>query len=221
MIPYRALFWFAALLSAIWNGWAFINYSIKTFFEPMAALGDQLWLVKEAALLAPVPIAVMMVFYWLWRRPLTERPYQIGLALLVAVTLLPWLPRIEGNYHQTYWLGETRHDIHWTFAPQNGSPAPGGKSFEVSVSFPDLEPRYRTKDRLISIGKAVDFDHGNGSGAPDEPCAKHQTYTECEWQRGDFVYRLTTHPELYPSDISGFMVAVADLLDGFEVREPE
>jgi|GEM_PF-4500833 len=220
MIPYPTLFWFAALLSAIWNGWTFVNYSIAYSFHPMAAMGDSLRVVKEAALLAPIPIAVTLFLLWLWRRPLANRAYITGIAFIVAATLLPWLPRIEGDYRQTYWLGETRHEIPWYFAPSSGSPEPGGELFWVSVSFPELEPRYKTKDKLIAVGKAVDFENSNGGSAPREPCIEHQTYTRCEWQHGEFVYMISTHPELFPSDVSGFMAAVTELLNGFEVREP-
>lgn len=220
-MPYPALFWFAAFLSALWNGWAFINYSVGYAFNPMAAMGDSLRLIKETALLAPVPIAAMMLVLWLWRRPLSSRTYMTGIVLIAGATLLPLLPRIEGDYRQTYFLAETRHEIPWYYAPKKGSPEPGGTLFWVSVSFPDLEPRHRTQDKLIAIGKAVDFENGESGDAPRELCTKHQTYVECAWQRGDFVYRMTTHPDLFPADVPAFMVAVADLLDGFEVRAPE
>lgn len=221
MPRYSILFWFAAFFSAIWNGWMFFNVSLSAAYHPMSAKGDMLRLVKETALLAPIPIAVSMFLFWLWRRPLADRFYVIGLVLLVLATVLPFLPRIEGTYRETYWLGDTRHEIPWTYAPYNGSNAPGGKLFWVSVSFPGLEPRYRTRDRLITIGKAVDFNDGNGGGAPAEPCTRYQTYIKCEWRRGDFVYMVSTIPEDFPSDLPAFMAEVADLLDGFDVSKAE
>lgn len=221
MIRLSTLFWLSALLSAIWNAWTFINYSIRKTFHPMAAKGDMLWQVKEVALLAPIPIAIIMFLFWLWRRPLTDRPYVTGLVLLVAATLLPWLPRIEGNYREVYWLAETQHEIPWYYAPYNGSSEPGGKLFWVSVSFPGLEPRYKTRDPLITVGKAVDFNNGKGGDAPQEPCTTYETYIKCEWRRGNFVYMVSTIPEHFPSDISAFMVEAANLLDGFEVTKAD
>lgn len=221
IMRYSKLFWFAALLSAIWNGWMLINHFLRAAYFPMAVKGDALRLVKEVALLAPIPIALVMFLFWLWRRPLNNRPYIVGLVLIGFATLLPLLPRIEGNYRETYWLAETRHEIPWYYGPYNGRSEPGGKYFWVSVSFPDLEPRYKTRDQLITVGKAVDFNRGKGGAAPNEICTEHQTYTTCEWKRGEFVYMVSTIHELYPSDISAFMVEVADLLDGFEVTKTD
>ncbi|MEO1113969.1 MAG: hypothetical protein AAFY05_16605 [Pseudomonadota bacterium] len=218
---YSNLFWFAAFFTATWNGWMFIQFTVGAFYHPMSAKGDMLRLVKEVALLAPVPIAVVVFLIWLWRRPLAERTYLIGLVLLLVAILLPFLPRIEGNYREAYWLGDTQHEIPWYYGPYNGSNEPGGKLFWVSVSFPELEPRYRTRSRLITIGKSVDFNNGEGGDAQGEPCTKYQTYIKCEWRRGDFVYMTVNHPELFPSDVSKFKVSVVDLLDSFEVREPE
>lgn len=219
MIRPSTLFWLAAVLSIVWNAWTFINYSIRKTYHPMVAKGDMLWQVREAAFLAPIAIAVIMLVLWLWRRPLPDRPYVIGLVLLVLSTVLPLLPRIEGSHREAYWLAETQHEIPWYYGPYNGSSEPGGKLFWVSVSYPGLEPRYRTRERLITVGKAVDFNDGNGGDPPGEPCTTYQTYIKCEWRRGDFVYMVSTIPEDFPSDMPAFMGEVADLLDGFEVTK--
>ena len=67
MIRPSTLFWLAAVLSIIWNAWTFINYSIRKTYHPMVAKGDMLWQVREAAFLAPIAIAVIMLVIWLWR----------------------------------------------------------------------------------------------------------------------------------------------------------
>jgi hypothetical protein len=185
----------------------------------MAGRGDLLRLLREAAVVAPILIAISMFFLWVWRRPLAPRIYVAGMFLLAVVSFLPLLPKIDSGYRQVYWLGEARHQIPWQYGPYNGSPDPGGKYFLVKVSVPDLVPVYETQNSTIIVGKAVDFNYGDGEAAPENMCMTRSHKKKCEWRRGNFVFIASGNPELFSTDISGFMVSVADLLDGFEVPE--
>ena len=214
------LFWLGVGASVLWGGLAVIGLAVSEHYHPMAAHGDLLEPLRKGALIGPALTAVVMFSVWLQQRPLSNRAYLIGLSVLAAAALLPALPRLDSGYRQVYWLGDSRHEIPWQYRPYNGSPYRGGKSFLLRVSMPDLIPYYeRTSDEII-IGKAVDFNFGDGGTAPTEMCAMIRERFTCEWQRGDFVFRASGRNELFPSDASGFMVSVADLLDSFEVPEP-
>jgi hypothetical protein len=219
MWSFSVLFWFAAFVSAVWNGWMYMGFLVGRSYHPLASLGDLLRPFKEALLLLPIPIAALVFLLWLWRRPLKDRVYQFGLVLLVAASTLPWLPTVDSGYRQEYWLAETRYDIPWQFAPFAGSSVPGGKYFLVRVSVPDLEPRYETSDPTVVVGKAVDFHRVQGGAGPLEPCTIRSSRTECQWKRGDFVYLISGSSDLLPSDTSSPMDAIADLLDGFEAHQ--
>jgi len=220
MFRISILFWCGVAASITWGGSILVGLKVSEFYHPMAVYGDLFHLLRYGALFLPVLAAIGMLGLWFWRRPLSPRHHQGGLALLVIAACLPLLPRVDSGYHQSYWLGENRHEIPWQYSPYNGSPEPGGKYFLVEASVPDLAPRYETQEKTVIIGKAVGFNYGEGGPAREEPCRKRSSSMSCEWRRGDSVYSASGKAGLFPSDLPAFMVSVADLLDGFEVTAP-
>ncbi|MBO6508497.1 MAG: hypothetical protein JJ979_08470 [Roseibium sp.] len=171
---YPMLFWLAAIVVIVWSGWTYINFAVVEFYHPFSSRGDLLWSFKKTALLLPALLAAGVFLLWLRQRPLKSRVYQYGIAFLAVATALPWFPKIDSEFRQEYWLAETRHDIPWQFAPFGGNPDPGGKSFLIRVSLPDLEPEYGTSDPTVIVGKSVVLDsfHG-GAETLIEPCESH------------------------------------------------
>lgn len=217
MFRFSTLFWCAVVASLAFGGHTYVWLKVSEFYHPMTVHGDLFHLLRYGALFLPVLAAIGMLGLWFWRRPLSPRHYQGGLAILVIAACLPSLPRVDSGYHQSYWLGENRHEIRWQYSPYKGSPEPGGKYFLVEVSVPDLAPRYETREKTVIIGKAVDFNHGEGGPAREEPCRRRSSSMSCEWQRGGRVYWAYGKAGLFPSDLPVFLETVADLLDGFEV----
>lgn len=217
MFRFSILFWCAVVASFAWGGSILVGLKVSEFYHPMAVRGDLFVPLRYGAIALPVLVAVGMLGFWLGPRRLSPRYYQGGLTVLAIAACFPFLPRVDSGYHQSYWLGENRHEIPWQYSPYNGSPEPGGKYFLVKVSVPDLVPRYETREKTVIIGKAVDFIHGKGGPARVEPCRRQFSSMSCEWQRGDNVYSASGNVELFPSDMPVFMVSVAELLDGFEV----
>jgi len=220
MFRFSILFWCAVVASLALGGHTYVWLKVSEFYHPMAVYGDLFHLLRYGALFLPVLAAIGMLGLWFWRRPLSSRHYQGGLAILVIAACLTLLPRVDSGYRQSYWLGENRHEIPWQYSPYNGSSEPGGKSFLVEVSVPDLAPRYETREKTVIIGKAVGFNKGEGGPAREEPCRRRSSSMSCEWRGSDRVYSVSGKAELFPSDLPAFMVSVADLLDGFEVPAP-
>lgn len=221
MFPYPILFWLTGVLAIVWNGWTYISIAVGESYHPNASLGDLLRPLKEAVLFAPIVVLVFVFLLWIWRRPLPDKPYEIGLVLLIVAMILPWFPKIDSGYRQEYWLAQSLHEIPWQYSPFNGSKEPGGKYFLLRVALPDLLPEYETSEPTVIIGKAVDFNHGKGGAAPEKTCIKDGDNVQCEWRRGAFVYLVSGKYQAAPDDLTVFMGEVADLLDGFEVTKAD
>lgn len=220
MFRFSILFWCGVAATITWGEFFLIVRSINATYHPMTLRGDLFDPLRYGVIVLPVLAALGMLGLWFWRRPLSSRHYQGGLAILVIAACLPLLPRVDSGYRQSYWLGENMHEIPWQYSPYNGSPELGGKYFLVEVSVPDLAPRYETREKTVIIGKAVGFNKGEGRFAREEPCRRRSSSMSCEWQRGGRVYSASGKAGLFPSDLPAFMVSVADLLDGFEVTAP-
>ncbi|MBG6204603.1 hypothetical protein IWQ48_005766 [Labrenzia sp. EL_13] len=199
----------------------YVSFAVGEVYHPNASLGDLLRPLKEAALFFPIIVIVFVFLLWLWRWPLSDKPYEIGLVLLIVAMILPWFPRIDSGFRQEYWLAQTPHEIPWQYSPFNGSKKPGGRSFLVRVALPDLLPEYETSEPTVIIGKAVDFNHGKGGAVPENTCIKDRDNARCEWRRGEFVYSASGSSKAIPPDLRSYMDSIANLLDGFEITEPE
>lgn len=217
MFRISILFWCAVVASFAWGGSVLVGLKVSEFYHPMAMRGDLFVPLRYGSIVLPVLAAVGMLGFWFGPRSLSPRHYQLGLIVLAVAAFLPFLPRVDSRFHQHYWLGETRYEIPWQYSPYNGSAEPGGKSFLVKLSVPDMVPRYETRAETLIIGKAVDFNYGKGGPAREEPCRWRSSSLSCEWQRGDSVYLASGDADLFPNDMPAFMASVADLLDGFEV----
>ena len=214
------VFWCVLAVSVIWCGLISANTLVRSFYHPVAALGDLLHPLRLWAIAGPSLVGIAMLCIRVGRHPLAPRVYCIGLFVLVAAAIAPSLPPIDSGYRQAYWLGEDKYEIPWQYGPYNGSLDRGGKYFLVSVSVPDLLPQYETRSETIIIGKAVDYNHGKGGAAPEKTCLARRYRFECQWRRGNSVYLASGEADLLPSEASGLMVSAADLLDSFEVPEP-
>jgi len=197
-----------------------MGLAVSESYHPMAARGDLIYPLRQWAVIVPILAAIAVFSTWLRRGPLAPRIYLIGLSVLAVTALLQNFLRIDSDYRQVYWLDEDKYEIPWQYGPYNGNPERGGKFFLVKVSVPGLVPKYETQGATIIIGKAVDFNHGKGGTAPEEMCMTSHSQVECQWQRGNFVFIASGDTELFPPEVSGFMVSVADLLDSFEVSAP-
>jgi len=144
----------------------------------------------------------------------------MGIAVLVLISVVPILPRIDSGYKQVYFLNDLRHEIPWQYSPSGGSSNVGGRYFLARVSLPDMGQDYAALSQTISIGKAVDVNNGRGGDVADETCVTKRRTIRCEWRHGDFVYMASGDADKFPEDVTELMTSAANLLDGFEVYMP-
>ncbi|WP_160116720.1 hypothetical protein [Pseudovibrio ascidiaceicola] len=217
MWKWPVLFWFAVVASVYWLGPVFVDHVVIETYSPMKARGDKLFYLRQTAVIIPILAGVVMFAIWLWRRPLAPLIYKSGLLVLALVALSPFLPRIETDFQQIYWIGQARYEIPWQYAPSKGSIRPGGGHFEVRVSIPDMTPQYESKQKTLAIGKASYFQTSYNLPGPAELCKPFFGKLHCQWLRGDVVYSATGHKDLFPDDLGSLMTSAKELLDSFQV----
>ncbi|MDU9007221.1 hypothetical protein [Sedimentitalea todarodis] len=220
MRVYSILFWMTAAATVWWCGMAFINGVVIGHYHRMAVLGDRLHVVRTGSISIPILVSLTMLALWMWRRPLSPRIYVLGIITLGFAAALPFLPRLESGYEQTYWLGEQRHSIPWVYAPFNGQSQPGGTYFHVRVRDMELTPYYLGFGANITIGKSSGSDYGKGGVAPKNDCESNHYNLKCTWKNGDYAYALSVEADKSPEDPQAFFRPIEKLLDSFETDIP-
>ncbi|MBB3993862.1 hypothetical protein GGR95_001493 [Sulfitobacter undariae] len=214
------LFWCCFVVALIWCTNAFVNSGINEFYHPMAARGDLFHPVRKVALPLIGFAAVAMLGLWFWRRPLAPQTYLFGLAAIVGISMLPILPKIDSGYQQVYRLGDVVSEVPWRYGPVMGGRVESEKYFTVTVTVPDLAPVYGNSGPTLTIGKAIDFNNGEGGAVPAETCNSQYGSLDCQWQHGDFVYFANNSREVTDNDLTRLMPAIVELLDSFQISLP-
>ena len=218
-IALMILFWIATAASILWSGAALLVHSvINGTYHPLAVKGDLLIPVAAAV---PVLTAIAITCLWARRQRLGPTPYAAALAALAVGAVLPFTGlRIDSGYRETFYLGDTRYEVPWQYDPATGTRAPGGTHFSIRATLPDLIPRYDTDASWITLTVATDYNFGKGGDAPEETSRLDRFHFECEWKRGDRVYRAFGDHDLRPDRIEPLFDPIADLLDSLMDREP-
>ncbi|MBG6197955.1 MFS superfamily sulfate permease-like transporter [Labrenzia sp. EL_159] len=107
----------------------YVSFAVGEVYHPNASLGDLLRPLKEAALFFPIIVIVFVFLLWQWRRPLSDKPYEIGLVLLIVAMILPWFPRIDSGFRQEYWLAQHRMKFPGSIHPSMEARSLGGGTF--------------------------------------------------------------------------------------------
>ena len=213
MFKFSVFFWIAFFAALAWCASVFVGVLVSESYHPMSAKGDLFYPLRQWAVAIVFLFGVGMYAYWSMRRPLAPRVYQVGIVILLLISLMPFLPRVDSGYTHPYYLGEQRHEIPWQYSPSGGQDEAGGEDFRVRVSLPDLPLTYGALSQTVTVTKALGF----RDGQPAETCMLVRRSTRCEWQRGEYVYSVMGDIGHFPEDTTEMMISVADLLDSFEV----
>ncbi|WP_108819878.1 hypothetical protein [Pseudovibrio sp. Alg231-02] len=217
MWKWPVFFWLAVISAVFWLAPVFVDHVVIEAYFPMQARGDKLFYPRQNAVFIPILAAVLLFAIWLWRRPFAPFIYKCGLLILALAALSPFLPRVETDFQQVYWIGKARYEIPWQYAPSRGSIRPGGDLFQVRVSFPDMTPLYESRQKTITIGRALYFQFSINALGPAKLCKPLFGKLQCQWLRGEVVYSATGDKDLFPDDPSSLMTPVENLLDSFQV----